>query len=285
MKTIHLLAAALVLAACSREPAAVVPRAALLLAAGDIAECPRQGDEATAALLDTLPGTVAVLGDNAYERGTEEEYARCYDPSWGRHKARTRPTPGNHEYATPDAAPYYAYFGAAAGNPGEGWYSYELGAWHVVVLNSEVPRTPDSPQIQWLRADLAAHPARCTLAYWHKPRFSSGPHGNNEAMQPFWEALYEAGADVVLTGHDHIYERFAPMTPDGRADAARGIRSFVVGTGGRSLYDIANVAANSQFRQNTAIGIIRFELAESSYRWRFIPTSGAPMDEGSASCH
>ncbi|HEX8452689.1 MAG TPA: metallophosphoesterase [Longimicrobium sp.] len=285
MKTIHLLAAALVLAACSREPAAVVPRAALLLAAGDIAECPRQGDEATAALLDTLPGTVAVLGDNAYERGTEEEYARCYDPSWGRHKARTRPTPGNHEYATPNAAPYYAYFGAAAGNPGEGWYSYELGAWHVVVLNSEVPRTPDSPQIQWLRADLAAHPARCTLAYWHKPRFSSGPHGNNEAMQPFWDALYEAGADVVLTGHDHIYERFAPMTPDGRADAARGIRSFVVGTGGRSLYDIASVAANSQFRQNTAIGIIRFELAESSYRWRFIPTSGAPMDEGSASCH
>jgi hypothetical protein len=151
MKTTHLLAAALAFAACSREPAAVAPRAAVLLAAGDIAECPRQGDEATAALLDTLPGAVAVLGDNAYERGTAEEYARCYDPNWGRHKARTRPTPGNHEYATPNAAPYYAYFGAAAGNPSEGWYSYELGAWHVVVLNSEAPRTPDSPQIRWLR--------------------------------------------------------------------------------------------------------------------------------------
>ena len=154
-----------------------------------------------------------------------------------------------------------------------------------MVLNSEVPRTPDSPQIRWLRADLAAHPARCTLAYWHKPRFSSGPHGANASMQPFWDALYEAGADVVLTGHDHIYERFAPMAPDGRADAARGIRSFVVGTGGRSLYAIANAAPNSEFRQNTAIGVIRFELEESGYRWRFIPTTGAPLDEGSASCH
>lgn len=288
MKSTHLLVPALALAAlaaCSREPAGVAPRAAVLLAAGDIAECPRQGDEATAALLDTLPGAVAALGDNVYERGTAEEYARCYDPSWGRHKARTRPAPGNHEYATPNAAPYYAYFGAAAGNPGEGWYSYELGAWHIVVLNSEVPRTPDSPQIQWLRADLAAHPARCTLAYWHKPRFSSGPHGANATMQPFWDALYEAGADVVLTGHDHIYERFAPQTPDGRADPARGIRSFVVGTGGRSLYAIANAAPNSEFRQNTAVGIIRFELEESGYRWRFIPTRGAPMDEGSATCH
>ena len=285
MKATDLLAAVLTLAACSREPAGTAPRAAVLLAAGDIAECPRQGDEATAALLDTLAGVVAVLGDNAYESGSAEEYARCYDPSWGRHRARTRPTPGNHEYATANAAPYYAYFGAAAGNPSEGWYSYELGAWHVVVLNSEVPHTPDSPQIRWLRADLAAHPARCTLAYWHRPRFSSGPHGSNAAMQPFWDVLYQAGADVVLTGHDHIYERFAPQAPDGRADPARGIRSFVVGTGGRSLYAIASAAPNSEFRQNTAIGIVRFELEENGYRWRFISAGGAPLDEGSATCH
>ena len=286
MKTTHLLALAVAaLAACSRGPAGVAPRAAVLLAAGDIAECPRQGDEATAALLDTLTGAVAVLGDNVYERGTAEEYARCYDPSWGRHKARTRPTPGNHEYATPNAAPYYAYFGAAAGRPTEGWYSYELGAWHIVVLNSELPRTPDSPQIQWLRADLAAHPARCTLAYWHRPRFSSGPHGSNAAMQPFWDVLYQAGADVVLTGHDHVYERFGPQAPDGRADAARGIRSFVVGTGGRALYAFAAIAPNSEFRQNTTLGILRLELGESGYRWRFIPTRGTSPDEGSATCH
>ena len=277
----------LALAACGRTPAAVqtAPRTAVLIAAGDIAECPRQGDEATAAILDTLPGTVAALGDNAYEKGTAEEYARCYDPSWGRHKARTRPAPGNHEYGSPEAAPYFAYFGQAAGKPGEGWYSYDLGKWHVVVLNSEVPHTADSPQIQWLRADLAANPARCTLAYWHHPRFSSGPHGNNAGMAPFWDALYEAGADVVLVGHDHTYERFAPQAPDGRADAARGIRQFVVGTGGRSAYAFQGTAANSEVRYNAGPGVLRLDLDETGYRWRFIPVTGASPDEGSGTCH
>jgi 3',5'-cyclic AMP phosphodiesterase CpdA len=283
MKKLFLL---LALAACTRDPAALAPRpAAVLLAAGDIADCVSPGAEATAKLLDSLPGTVATLGDNAYPRGTAEEYARCYHPTWGRHRARTRPSPGNHEYLTPGAAPYFAYFGAAAGRPGEGWYSYELGSWHVVVLNSEVPHAADSPQLAWLRADLAAHPARCTLAYWHRPRFSSGPHGSNAGMAPFWDALYAAGADVVLTGHDHTYERFAPQAPDGRADAARGIRSFVVGTGGRAPYPLPSVAPNSEIRYNATNGILRMELEETGYRWHFIPTTGAWTDGGSGTCH
>lgn len=278
----------LALAACGRSPSTVVqppPRAEVLIAAGDIAECPRQADEATAAIVDTLPGTVAVLGDNVYDNGTAEEYANCYHPSWGRHKARTRPTPGNHEYGSPGAAPYFAYFGAAAGTPGEGWYSYNLGKWHIVVLNSELPRSVDSPQMQWLRADLAANPALCTLAYWHKPRFSSGPHGNNAGMAPFWDALYAAGADVVLVGHDHTYERFAPQAPDGSADPVRGIRQFVVGTGGRSAYAFQGTAANSEVRFNASPGVLRMELDEAGYRWRFIPVTGASPDEGSGTCH
>lgn len=276
----------LALAACANEPPlATAPRTAVLLAAGDIADCVSPGAEATAAILDTLPGAVATLGDNAYPRGTAEEYARCYDPTWGRHRARTRPSPGNHEYLSPAAAPYFAYFGAAAGKPGEGWYSYELGAWHVVVLNSEVPHDAASPQLAWLRADLAAHPARCTLAYWHRPRFSSGLHGSNAGMAPFWDALYEAGADVVLVGHDHTYERFAPQAPDGRVDPARGIRQFVVGTGGRAPYAFPNVAPNSEVRYNAGNGILRMELEERGYRWLFIPTRGASPDGGSGTCH
>jgi hypothetical protein len=279
----------LALAACGRTPSTAVqppPKSEVLIAAGDIAECPRQADEATAAIVDTLPGTVAVLGDNVYDNGTAEEYANCYHPSWGRHKARTRPTPGNHEYGSPGAAPYFAYFGAAAGTPGEGWYSYDLGKWHIVVLNSELPRSVDSPQMQWLRADLAANPVRCTLAYWHKPRFSSGPHGNNTGMAPFWDALYAAGADVVLVGHDHTYERFAPQAPDGTADPTRGIRQFVVGTGGRSAYAFKSTpAANSEVRFNASPGVLRMELDDAGYRWRFIPVAGASPDEGSGTCH
>jgi 3',5'-cyclic AMP phosphodiesterase CpdA len=290
MKPILILPALLLaLAACGRNPSTAVqppPKSEVLIAAGDIAECARQADEATAAIVDTLPGTVAVLGDNVYDNGTAEEYANCYHPSWGRHKARTRPTPGNHEYGSPGAAPYFAYFGAAAGTPGEGWYSYDLGKWHIVVLNSELPRSVDSPQMQWLRADLAANPVRCTLAYWHKPRFSSGPHGNNTGMAPFWDALYAAGADVVLVGHDHTYERFAPQVPDGTADPARGIRQFVVGTGGRSAYAFKSTpAANSEVRFNASPGVLRMELDQEGYRWRFIPVTGASPDEGSGTCH
>src|ERR687896_673116 len=193
-----------------------------LLAAGDIATCPGSGDEATAAILDGYPSaTVAALGDVVYNTGTPQEFQDCYEPSWGRHKARTKPAAGNHEYDTPGATGYYGYFGAAAGPAGKGWYSYNLGSWHVVVLNSNceettVDCTPTSEQVQWLEADLAASEAACTLAYWHHPLFTSGVHAGEldlPLVRPFWEVLYEQGADVILVGHDHSYERFAPQAP------------------------------------------------------------------------
>ena len=199
---------------------------AVLIAAGDIADCTSTGDEATAAILDTLRGTVVVLGDNAYPSGTDANYANCYDPTWGRHKARTRPTPGNHEYRTAGAGGYFRYFGAAAGDPEKGYYSYTLGDWHIVVLNTnsncaDIRCGTGSAQLGWLRDDLAANPAKCTLAYWHHPRFNSGSHhGNNGNIGPFWRVLYEHGVDVVLNGHEHLYERFAPQSPDAQADPA-----------------------------------------------------------------
>ncbi len=210
--------------------------APVLVAAGDIASCSSSGDEATAALLDQLPGTVATLGDNAYPDGAASDFADCYDPTWGRHKARTRPSPGNHDYHTPGASGYYAYFGESAGPSGQGYYSYDVGDWHIVSLNSNEDMTAGSAQEQWLRADLAASAKLCTLAYWHHPRFSSGTLlGGYSATEPLWQALYDHDADVVLAGHEHNYERFAPQTPAGVADPARGIRAFVVGTGGDDL--------------------------------------------------
>jgi hypothetical protein len=273
------------LAAGCRNGAGSEDRTEVLLASGDIADCASSGDEATAALLDGLPGTIATLGDNAYPDGSAASFSQCYAPTWGRHLARTHPSPGNHEYITPGASAYFTYFGAAAGTPGEGWYGYDLGAWHLIALNSEVPHDPASPQLQWLRAELQAHRGSCTLAYWHRPRFSSSEHGSAPDLTPFWDALYAAGADLVLVGHDHVYERFAPQAPDGSADLARGIRQFTVGTGGRSLYTFPTVAPNSQLRYNQGFGVLRLELSRKAYRWRFIPTAGVSPDSGSASCH
>src|SRR5688572_26267918 len=222
----------------------------VVLAAGDIASCSKEGDEATAAVLDDIPGTVLVLGDAVYPSGSESEFLDCYEPNWGRHKNRTRPTPGNSEYDTPDASGYFAYFGPAAGRPGEGYYSYDLGDWHVVALNSACRRiggcSADQPMVQWLKQDLAANRKTCTLAYFHHPLFSSGTHGNDPRMRASWRALFEADADVVLSGHDHIYERFAPQAPDGHSDLKRGIRQFVVGTGGASHGQIGEIKANSE---------------------------------------
>jgi 3',5'-cyclic AMP phosphodiesterase CpdA len=261
----------------------------VLVGAGDIALCNGEGDQATARLLDAIPGTVFTLGDNVYSSGTPEEFANCYDPSWGRHKARTRPVPGNHDYATRGAAGYYNYFGASAGEPGKGYYSYDLGAWHIIVLNSEIDAGPASAQVGWLRADLAAHPARCTLAMWHKPLFSSGPHGDDGTGAPtrsFWDALYEFGADVVLGGHDHDYERFAPQAPDGSPDPARGIRQFVAGTGGASPYYFTNIKPNSEIRLTGLNGVLKLTLHEGSYDWEFIPAVGLPInDAGTGECH
>jgi hypothetical protein len=267
---------------------AVSPRgpSAVLVGAGDIATCGSSGDEATATLLDGIAGTVFALGDNAYPSGSASDYNSCYAPSWGRHKARTRPVPGNHEYETFAAAPYFGYFGTAAGDPATGYYSYDAGPWHIIALNSNLRADAGSPQELWLRADLAANPVKCTLAYWHHPRFSSGPHGSMAAMQPLWQALYDAGADVVLTGHDHLYERFAPQTADGTVDLARGLREFVVGTGGASLYAWSTFAPNSEVRNNTTRGVLKLTLYADRYEWKFVPVAGKTFtDTGSASCH
>ncbi|MGH7531164.1 MAG: Ig-like domain-containing protein [Gemmatimonadales bacterium] len=261
------------------------PGTAALVGAGDIASCDASGDERTADLLDEIAGTVFTAGDHAYPDGTVEQFRQCYDPSWGRHKDRTRPAPGNHDYHTFGAAGYYGYFGAAAGAPDQGYYSYDLGGWHVIALNSNLRMNAGSPQEQWLRQDLATNPAPCTLAYWHDPRFSSGLHGSSGISQGAWDALYAAGADVIIAAHDHTYERFAPQDPEGRLDLERGIRQFVVGTGGAGLYEFRGVAANSEVRNNESHGVLRLTLHPDRYEWEFVPVGGGGFtDAGSASC-
>jgi acid phosphatase type 7 len=266
-------------------------RSTMLLAAGDIASCASGGDERTAALLDTLPGTVLTLGDTVYDDGSAGQFARCYAPSWGRFRDRTYPVPGNHDYQTVGASGYYGFFGARAGQRGKGWYSFDLGGWHLVALNSNCEAVggcqPGSEQDHWLRADLADHPARCTLAFWHHPRFSSGTtHGSDAAVGGLWVALYQAGADVVLVGHEHNYERFAPLDPLGRVDPARGVREFVVGTGGRSHYPFGSPLPGSQARNSDSFGLLQLQLRPTGYTWRFLPAQGSSFqDSGTGSCH
>ena len=266
-------------------------KTAVLVGAGDIADCKNlSGAEATAKLLDQIPGTVMAVGDLAYPDGSKENFV-CYDKTWGRARSRTRPAPGNHEFHSSGATPYFDYFGKFAGDPKTGYYSYELGSWHVIVLNSECKDVggcgSGSPQEKWLRADLASHPVACTLAYWHKPLFSSGSaHGNDLTMKPLWDALYEANADVVVNGHDHDYERFAPQTPDGAPDPGRGIREFVVGTGGKSHRPFSEPKPNSEVRDSTAFGVLKLTLKAKSYDWQFIPEEGKTFtDAGSGVCH
>jgi hypothetical protein len=265
------------------------PRAApvTLEAVGDIAGCETNGDELVAAMLDTLPGSIASLGDNVYLQGTLSQYQACFQPSWGRHKARIHPSPGNHDYADGGLAGYFAYFGDAAGPAGRGYYSYDYGSWHLISLNSEDATSAGSAQEAWLRADLAAHPVRCTLAYFHRPRFTSGDHLPDVRMQPLWQALYDADADLVVNGHEHDYERFAPQTPDGRADPVRGLRELVAGTGGFSAENTfpGNQIANSEFRRGGVLGVLRLTLADGGYDWKFQSTEGAIIDSGSGSCH
>jgi len=262
------------------------PGSVVLVGAGDIANCSSSGDEATALLLDNIAGTVFTAGDNAYSNGSATDYSQCYDPTWGRQKARTRPAPGNHEYNTSGAAPYYAYFGANAGPAGLGYYSYDLGGWHLISLNSNIAMSAGSAQEQWLRADLAANTQQCVLAYWHHPRFSSGSHGSSTAPQPLWQALYDYNADLVISGHDHNYQRFAPQTPTGAADPARGIREFVVGTGGTSHYTFGTPIANTEAYNTDTYGVLKLTLSATGYSWEFIPVAGATYrDSGSGSCH
>jgi acid phosphatase type 7 len=232
---------------------------------------------------------VLALGDIQYEDGAGANFDASYDPAWGRVKAITRPVPGNHDYGTRDAAGYYDYFGKAAGDPAKGYYSYDLGRWHLIALNSNCSAIGGcgarSLQTNWLRADLAASRARCTLAYWHHPRFSSGWHGNDRTYTPFWQALVDARADVVLVGHDHDYERFAPQDTSGQLDLERGVREFVVGTGGKSLRGFLGSRPNSEARDTSSFGVLELTLGAGVYAWRFVSAVGFFADAGVARCH
>ncbi len=275
-----------------------------IAAAGDIACDPGDGNynggagsssachmKATSDLLVSIaPDRVLTLGDNQYEDGVLSAFQASYDPTWGRLKSITEPSPGNHEYHTSGASGYFGYFGSAAGDPSKGYYSYDLGAWHLISLNSNCSDAggcgAGSPQEQWLQADLAAHPAACTLAYWHHPRYSSGNHGSNSSVTALWQALVDGGADVVLSGHDHDYERFAPQDAHGALDAAHGVVQFVVGTGGKTHYSIGTPIANSLAHNDNTYGVLELTLKATSYDWQFVPEAGKSYgDAGSASCH
>jgi len=295
------------LVACAR--AGSPGGAVMIAAAGDIACDPGSGswnggagsssschELATSELLLALhPDRVLTLGDNQYEDGALAKYRQSFDPSWGRLKSITEPSVGNHEYGTSGAAGYFGYFGPAAGDPAKGYYSYDLGAWHVVALNSNCGEVggcgAGSPQEQWLRADLAAHAAECTLAYWHHPRFSSGStHGSDTGMSAVWQALAEHRAELVLSGHEHNYERFAPQDADGALDPVGGVVQFVVGTGGKSHYrDLGTPLPNSLIRDDTTFGVLKLTLRPSAYDWQFVPdatgSGGSFTDSGSAACH
>ena len=255
-----------------------------LVGAGDIGYCGLIGDRATATLLDQIPGTVFTLGDNAYPDGTLEDFNKCYASTWGRHKSRTRPSAGNHEYHEGRASGYFAYFGSAAGDSTKGYYSYDLGTWHVVVLNSNIDVSDTSAQIRWLRTDLAAHPALCTVAYWHHAFLSSSPDATPE-MAPAWRVLYGAGADVAVTAHHHAYERFAPVNGRAALDRKRGIREFVVGTGGALLDNFGHKARFSERRYNDNYGVLQLQLYPGRYAWQFVSVNGHVRDKGRDVCH
>lgn len=267
-----------------------------LVGAGDIATCKHlDSAEATAKLIEQVPGTVFAAGDLAYEKGSPTEFKNCYDPTWGKFKDRTKPALGNHEYAEPAAAGYFQYWGPQAGPEGKGFYSYDLGRWHIVVLNTNCARKQmggcekDSPQETWLREDLTKHPDSCILAYGHHALFSSGllkEHALHPEIRPLWQDLYDAHADLILAGHEHSYERFAPQDPDGKADPAHGIREIVAGTGGRSHDPLGFATPNSEVREWKTYGVLKLTLAPGKYSWEFIPVEGSTFhDSGSGVCH
>lgn len=273
-------------------PAATRPTGdPVLVGAGDIARCDGTDDEATAALIEQIPGYVFTLGDNAYDSGSAAQLEECYGSSWGHFLDRTRfAVAGNHDYLTDGGAPFRAYFGQAEARDGTTWFSEDVGTWHVIVLDANCDVVDGgcgngSAQLDWLRADLAASTARCTLALWHQPRFSSGFHGSDTAVRPLWDVLYAAGADLVLNGHDHDYERFAPQDPGGNADPARGLTEIVAGTGGAGLRSFGPALPNDVVRSSVAHGVLVLTLRPSGWDFRFVSTDGSFSDQGSGTCH
>ena len=248
---------------------------------------------ATAALLDSIPGTVFAAGDLAYPNGAETEFTRCYDATWGRHRSRTTPVPGVHDFIPPNAQGYFNYFGPIAGDPTKGYYSYNYGAWHVIIINDICTSsagvngcTATSAEGQWLQADLAANPTTCTVAIWHQPLYSSTTSAVTTAMRTFWQILYNARADLVINGHAHNYERFAPQDPNGNLDLTNGLREFVVGTGGESLQAFTTSAPNSEVRNSSTYGVLKLTLHATSYDWQFVHVAGQTFtDSGSQVCH
>jgi hypothetical protein len=278
------------------SPEGVATQTYVLVGAGDIAGCKAiDGAKATAKLLEQIPGTVFAAGDLAYERGSAEEFQNCYGTTWGRFKDRTRPALGNHEYGEPTASAYFQYWGSQAGPSGKGYYSFDLGLWHIVVLNTNCGAqglggcATSSPQEAWLRRDLSEHPNACILAYGHHALFSSGvfkSHAIHPELKQLWQDLYAAHADLMLAGHEHSYERFAPQDPDGRADPDHGIREIVVGTGGRSHDMLGFAIPNSEVRNTDTYGVLKLTLAPQGYTWEFIPEEGKTFrDSGVGVCH
>lgn len=265
--------------------------ALVLFAVGDVAQCHGASpvDAPTAQVAHLLANSTApilMIGDIAYPKGSATDFSECFAPVWGAMKARILPVPGNHEYETPDAEPYYQYFGATAGEAGRGYYTTQIGAWRLIGLNSNIDTAEDSTQERWLKQELANHPSRCTLAFWHHPRFSSGLHGNTQSMQAIWKDLYEAGVEIAITGHDHDYERFAPQSDVGMADTARGVREFVVGTGGAVLRPFAQIQPNSEVQIAHSFGALKLTLGEMGYDWQFLSAdSGKVNDYGAGTCH
>ncbi len=293
----------LVLGTCRDAPRSAEPTAPLppppralttgvspvvLVGAGDIATCSSSNDEATAQILDTIPGTVIAAGDETSD-GSANTFTNCYDPTWGRHKARTQPTPGDKEYLVSGATPYFTYYGAAAGDPTKGYYSYDLGDWHIIVLNSNsssVAVSAGSAQELWLKADLAASTKQCTVVLWHHPRFYSGSGSPKSTYKPFWTDIYNAGVELVLHAHTRNYERFAPQTPDGLPDPTYGVREIIVGTGGLAHAAFGTIAPNSAVRDATSYGVLKLTLDAGSYTWEFVPVAGSTFtDSGSGACH
>lgn len=312
----NVVALSALLVACSRDeppsppPGTPVkeiglPGAPVMIAAGDIAVCGVSADEATAHIVDSLltansaakvQSAVVTIGDNAYPSGSsgvENDFPRCFSPSWGSPRIMSviHPSPGNHDYDSGSGEPYFSYFGKSAGPAGKGYYSFDFGGWHVVSLNSELyfdhgSRDAAKQQEDWLRKDLEIHRALCTLAYFHRPFFSSGNHGSSRQMQTLWKILYDGGADLVLNGHEHHYERFLPQTPAGAADSARGVAQIIAGTGGADLRSVdAQLAPNSAYQIHGRHGVLKLTLGASEYRHAFLDTDGRVWDAGSGKCH